>query len=165
MVVGSEMIKGATISECDVYRYTLERTWDESKPLVCFVLLNPSTADAERDDHTLRKGVGFAKLWGYGSLVFVNLFAFRATKPKDMKAAEDPVGPENDTFILSVAEEAHRVVLAWGTHGTHQGRDEKVLKLLTVGHAERLYCLGKTKHGHPRHPLTLAYDTPLEKWA
>jgi hypothetical protein len=159
------MIRHATISECGLFRYVLSRTWDpEGKHTVLFVLVNPSTADAEVDDHTVRKGVGFATRWGYGSMVFANLNAFRARHPKDMKAAADPVGPENDRFLLAEAERADKIVLAWGTHGSHRGRDEKVIQLLTAGHASKLYCLGRNKSGSPKHPLTLAYDTPLESW-
>ena len=158
------MIKDAVISDCGLYRYTLERTWDEAKKTVCFVLLNPSTADANKDDHTLRKGVGFAKRWGYGALVFVNLFALRATKPKCMKAARHPVGPMNGTFVLGAVGSADRVVLAWGTHGSHRGRDKEVLAMLEGLAADKLYHLGLTKDGHPKHPLTLSYATELLPW-
>lgn len=158
------MIKHATISECGLFRYTLSRVWQPRAARVLFVLVNPSTADAEIDDQTVRKGVGFAKRWGYGSLVFCNLNAFRARHPKDMKAAVDPVGPENDRFLLAEAERADKIVLAWGINGTHRGRDQEVIKLLSVGHADKLYHLGLSKGGHPRHPLMLAYSTPLEKW-
>ena len=158
------MIKTATISECGLYRYTLGRKWESGKGKVCFVLLNPSTADAELDDQTLRKGVGFAKQWDFGSLVFVNLFAFRATKPKDMRSAEHPVGPDNDAHIQIETGEADMVVLAWGTNGGHRGRDKEVAGNLLVGCPGKLRHLGLTKGGHPRHPLMLSYATPLEKW-
>lgn len=158
------MIKDAAISPCGLYRYTLSRTWDEKKAHVLFILLNPSTADAELDDPTLRRGIGFAKAWNYGGVVYVNLFGFRATSPKDMKAATDPVGPLNDGFLLTEADRADKIVLAWGTHGTHLGRDKAVIKLL-ANCADKVYCLGRTKAGHPKHPLYLNADTPLENWA
>jgi hypothetical protein len=158
------VIKDALLSDCGTYRYTLSRTWDESLPVVLWVLLNPSTADAELDDPTLRKGIGFAKRWGFGGVIFVNLFAFRATKPKNMRAADDPVGSMNDLHIFAAAGEAEKIVLAWGRHGAHQGRDEDVVHRLRACASGKLYCLGKNKDGSPRHPLMLAYDTPLEEW-
>lgn len=153
--------RSAVFSDCEVYRYTLERVWDPSLPRILFVLLNPSTADAVNDDPTNRRGIGFAKAWGFGSCIFVNLFAFRSPDPKVMKAADDPVGEKNDAHILDQASRADRVVAAWGTHGNHQLRDSEVLDLLEgVG----LYHLGLTKDGHPKHPLYLSKDTELVPW-
>lgn len=156
------LIRSALLSPCLTWRYTLERVWDPTKPIVVFVLLNPSTADATRDDATLRKGMGFAKRWGYGGVVFVNLFAFRSTDPKNL--TEDyagMVGPENDRHIVEQAQDAAKVVLAWGAHGGHLGRDKHVLKLLK---GIQLWHLGLTKEGHPKHPVRLAYSTPLQPW-
>lgn len=146
------------LSQCGAYRYTLVREWDPKLPRVLWVLLNPSTADASQDDPTLRKGIGFSKLWCFGSLCFVNLFAYRATKPKDMKSAQDPVGPENDCWILDQAHMADLAVVAWGNHGTHLGRDREVLALL--GH-RKVFCLGLNSNGTPKHPLMLPYSTKL----
>lgn len=115
-----------------------------------FVGLNPSTADETRDDPTIRRCMAFAKAWGYGGLCMTNLFSFRATDPKDMKAAADPVGPENDAHLLALAEGAGVIIAAWGANGTHKGRDKDVRKLLPT-----LYCLAMTKGGHPGHPLYL----------
>lgn len=152
----------ALISDCGLYRYWLSRIWDEDLPILLWVLLNPSTADASKDDQTLRKGMGFARRWGYGGVIFVNLFAFRATKPADMKAAEDPVGPDNNKHLMDMAcKTLGRVVYAWGRHGTHLGRDKEVVELLG---SFNTWCLGKNKDGTPRHPLMLAYTTPLEGW-
>lgn len=155
------MRKAAILSVCRSYRYTLERVWDESKPLVVFVLLNPSTADAEKDDNTLRRGIGFAKAWGYGGVVFVNLFAFRSTDPKNLSYNDGIVGPDNDRHILEQVAHADRVVLAWGANGGHLGRDQEVLKLLEDF---PLWHLGLTKDGHPKHPLRLAKTTQLQRW-
>lgn len=156
------MRKVAILSSCGTWRYTLERVWDESELLVVFVLLNPSTADAEVDDATLRRGVGFARAWGYGGVVFVNLFAFRSTDPKNLSHDRDGmVGPENDRHILEQVARADRVVLAWGANGDHLHRDEEVLKLLEDF---PLWHLGLTKGGHPKHPLRLAKTTQLQRW-
>ena len=154
------MIASATFSRCRTWRYTLERCWDENLPVALFVLLNPSKADEHVDDNTLRRGIGFARRWGYGSVVFVNLFAFCATEPADMKAAGDPVGPENDDWIVTKVLESDLIVLAWGHHGSHRGRDLEVLELLR---GYDCYTLGTTKYGHPKHPLRLRADTRLHR--
>lgn len=124
------MIKDAYISEDGVYRYSLTRDWDETLPVMLFVMLNPSTADAVVDDQTIRRCIGFAERAYMGGLEVVNLFAFRATDPKEMKAAPDPVGPENNTVIRQALSEAKTVVCAWGAHGSFQGRAQDVLTLI-----------------------------------
>src|SRR5690349_21188818 len=91
------------------YRYRLDRWWDRALPPLIYIMLNPSTADAERDDATIRVCMGRAKNEGCGGIVVVNLFAYRATKPEDMKRAADPVGPNNDWYILSALETGGRV--------------------------------------------------------
>lgn len=156
----------AHISPCEVYRYNLVRVWDESLPRLCFVLLNPSTADAQLDDATLRRGISFAKAWGYGSVEFVNLYAFRATDPDVLRCAAetmDIIGPENDAWITEAAKRAKTVVLAWGANKVLPVRPGVVIALLkSCGH--KLWCLGKTQMGYPKHPLRLAKTTPLESW-
>ncbi|MDF5729403.1 MAG: DUF1643 domain-containing protein [Rhizonema sp. PD38] len=94
--------------------------------------------------------------WGYGSLEVVNLFAYRATKPRDMRSSDDPVGSENDHYIQSATKRASLIIVAWGQHGGFQNRNIEVLDLISV---QPLYCLGLTKHGHPRHPLCIAKNT------
>lgn len=156
------MQRAAALSPCRTWRYTLERIWDVTKSIVVFVLLNPSTADATQDDATLRKGIGFAKRWGYGGVVFVNLFAFRSTDPKNLSYNyEGMVGPDNDHHIVEQVQRAALVVLAWGVYGGHLSRDAHVLKLLR---GTPLWHLGRTKDGHPKHPVRLAYSTPLQPW-
>ena len=142
---------GADFSACGTFRYRLRRTWTTG-PRVAFIGLNPSTADATKDDPTIRRCVGFAKAWGFGGVDVVNLFAFRATEPRELKRAADPVGTENDSHLVEVAVSAGRVVAAWGVHGSHQGRDEAVLDLLRVAGVS-VYCLSRTQAGQPRHPL------------
>ncbi len=140
----------ATFSPCRTYRYALSRTWDAARPPLAVLMLNPSTADAFQLDPTIRRCISRAKGVGYGGLEVRNLFAFRATKPADMLAAADPVGPENDDAIRQVLELT--IVAAWGCHGTHAGRDAAVKRLL-VGADVR--CIARTKGGHPGHPLYL----------
>ena len=94
---------GAEFSKDRIHRYALYRVWDESKPLIMLIGLNPSTADENKDDPTIKRCVSFAKHWGYGGLIMVNIFAYRATDPRKMKKATDPVGPDNDKWIRKLA--------------------------------------------------------------
>lgn len=147
----------AVISEDGKYRYVLARSWEHEGPLCVFVLLNPSTADAIKDDPTVRRCVGFARRFGCGALEIVNLFAFRSTDPRKLKvlSKDEAVGPLNDEVLreerVRVAERGGFLIAGWGTHGKLFGRDAEVKALLGGG----LLCLGPTKHGHPRHPLYL----------
>lgn len=147
------MIKSADFSACRKYRYSLWRIWKESKPYALFVSLNPSTADENYDDSTVTRCIRYADSWGYGGMCKANIFAFRATKPKDMKAAEDPIGPENDRYLTLLSLDAGITVCGWGNHGSYLDRDQKALLLLKDPH-----CLGITSHGKPRHPLYLKKD-------
>ena len=147
----------ADFSECRTWRYTLERVWDERLPVVVFVLLNPSTADENNDDPTNRRGINYAMKWGFGGVTFVNLFAFRTPYPKEMKSSYDPIGPDNNDWLLK--EAANRmVVFAWGTHGTYLDRDKEVIKLFQEKIPSPPRCMGLTKHGHPKHILYLKGD-------
>lgn len=163
MATSTTVEKDARISDCGLYRWWLSRRWDHKLPMVVFIMLNPSTADASVDDATIRKCMGFAKLWGYGGIVVVNLFSFRATKPKDMRTAKDPVGYLTDTLLGVVVRDANvgKVVAAWGAHGTFKARDRKVRELLKDYPME---CLLITKDGHPGHPLFIPYDTALQPY-
>lgn len=122
-------------------------------------MLNPSTADDIRDDATIRRCISFARTWGYGALEVVNLFAYRATHPKELRHVADPVGQENDLYLLRVQSRVETIVVAWGNWGRFQQRNKTVLNLL----ADRsvIYCLGLTRLGHPRHPLYVRADTAL----
>jgi hypothetical protein len=119
-------------------------------------MLNPSTADASRDDATIRRCASFSRAWGFGAMVVVNLFALRATDPRRLREAADPVGPRNDGAIRGAAGGSDAVVAAWGRHGSLRGRDERVLDLLR-DHDVRL--LGVNADGSPRHPLYLPAST------
>lgn len=153
----------AVMSACGLYRY---RLWRDLGPggagTVLFVLLNPSTADSEQDDPTVRRCVGFAKSWGFARAELVNLFAFRSTSPNALATAVDPVGPENDFHLQDAARAAHRVVAAWGAHGTLDGRGDVVRGMLAPFQP---LTFGLTKNGQPRHPLYLPVNTPVLPWS
>lgn len=142
----------AILSACRTYRYILWRRWadDWMDNYAMFVGLNPSTADETLDDPTIRRCINFAKDWGYSGLVMANLFAYRATQPKDMMSVIDPVGTENDRYLLEYASKAKVVVAAWGNHGSHGGRHKVVRGLIP-----HLHCLKVSKTGMPSHPLYL----------
>lgn len=143
----------AILSKCGQYRYALRRRWAKS-PSMIFVMLNPSKADAEIDDPTIRKCRHFAKAFGYNGFIAVNLFAFRATSPADMKRAADPVGCENDTWLRYVLGFDTLRIAAWGKHGTFIDRDRFVQRI-----GFPMHCLGINGDGTPRHPLYLPNDT------
>lgn len=160
-------VDGATFSPRRFYRYTLTRTWSDG-PILLWILLNPSTADERKNDPTLRKAIAFSKAWGFGGLVFCNLFAFRSTDPRAMKREEDPVGICNDSVLIMAAHDADQVVCAWGNHGTHRDRAREVLELLQdpeemAGRVPELWCMGTNQNGTPKHPLYLAMSTKLER--
>jgi hypothetical protein len=151
--------RSAVISECGKYRYLLSRRW-ATGPVLAFIMLNPSTADGFVDDQTVRKCIVFAKRFGFNGIEVVNLFAYRATKPADMLAAADPVGPENNAYVDAVTLLANDFVCAWGTNARKSNRPAQVLSILH--HAGvRLKCLRITRDGHPGHPLMLSYDCAL----
>ncbi|OPY28930.1 MAG: hypothetical protein A4E28_01202 [Methanocella sp. PtaU1.Bin125] len=144
--------QGATFSKDRLYRYRLWRRWESAScRKVAFIMLNPSTADAETFDPTVRRCFGYARDWGFGSMEVVNLFALRSTYPEQLKKARDPVGPENDDAILQAVLESDLAVAAWGVHGRLYGRDLAVQRL--VAGIRDLHCIGTTKAGAPLHPL------------
>ncbi|MBI4782867.1 MAG: DUF1643 domain-containing protein [Oscillatoriophycideae cyanobacterium NC_groundwater_1537_Pr4_S-0.65um_50_18] len=151
-----EKKQGAIFDRTKTYRYSLWRSWDDDKPRVAFVMLNPSTADADCNDPTLRRCIGFAQTWGYGSLVVVNLFALRATHPEQLRQVRDPIGQECDRYILAAVSIADCTVVAWGNGGHLKGRDRTVQELIGAAH-----CLGVNRSGQPRHPLYARSDSPL----
>ena len=172
------MVRGATITEDGLYRYALTRSWDPDpettfelhRPIV-WIGLNPSTANGEVDDPTIRRCVNFTRDMGHCHLTMVNLMAYRATAPRDLVAAEllgfDIVGPLNDEVIIAAAEGASLVVAAWGAHRFAKQRSEIVLSLIdpiggTPLAGTPVTCLGRTRAGHPRHPLYVKGNTPLE---
>ena len=146
------------------YRYTLEHRWDDLLPAeprrIMWVGLNPSTADEQQLDPTLRRIRGFSQAWGFTSFVMTNLFAFRATDPAVMKRAKDPVGPLNDILLKTTAASCEIVVACWGMHGRHLGRAAQVERLMRE-HGRVLQCLGTTSAGDPRHPLYVRASAAL----
>jgi len=154
------MKSDAVLSDCRTYRYALWRTWDENKPYAMFVGLNPSTADETEDDPTIRRCIEFARSWGYGGLCMTNLFAFRATAPDDMKKADDPVGYDNDRWLIELASDAGVVVGAWGNDGGFKGRAEHVIALIPD-----MSYLKLNITGHPAHPLYLKGNLKPRKFS
>jgi hypothetical protein len=152
------MRRNAVFDVSGRYRYRLTREWDATLPRITFVMLNPSTADHRRDDPTIRRCIGFALAWGYGGVEVLNLFAWRATKPPDLRRAPAPVGPANDRHLRAAARRSARVIVAWGIHGTWQNRDQAALALLRR-HGCAPLCLGLTRDGQPRHVLYLPHET------
>ncbi|MCQ0969281.1 DUF1643 domain-containing protein (plasmid) [Paracoccus sp. TK19116] len=146
----------ALYSACETYRYALTREWAEGPRLV-WVMLNPSTADERRNDPTIARCERRARLLGYGAFRVVNLFAFRATRPQDLKAASAPIGPLNDATLHAAAAWGSAILCGWGIHGGLKGRGPAVLDLLRST-GRPLYHLGLTAGGAPRHPLYLSYD-------
>ena len=157
----------AILSKCGRYRYALTRSADgphePGAQSAVFCMLNPSTADASVDDPTIRRCRGFAREWGCDGLFVVNLYALRATNPKDLWKADDPVGPCNDSTLRGVAKNVRRIVCAWGTNAKPD-RVRAALDLWACTPVE-LVCLGVTRAGHPRHPLYVRADQPLQPWS
>lgn len=148
---------GAVFSDCRTWRYALWREWDEIASQMVVIGLNPSTADETEDDPTIRRCLGFARREGLGKLVMLNLYAFRATKPADMLAAVDPIGPQNDAVLRSYASDPRTdvVLAAWGNHGAPE-RVAEVASMFPL-----LQCLGRNANGSPKHPLYLRSDATL----
>lgn len=153
----------AIISACGAYRYWLSREWDSTRQHLLFVMLNPSTADALIDDATIRRCVAFARANGFGGLEVVNLFAYRATDPKELRRVPDPVGPVNDTHIAAAAARAGAVCVGWGASPAVDDRSQVVLPILrAAGHEPQ--CLHITRSGYPGHPLYLAKKKRLRPY-
>ena len=163
-----EHIKGdapsvAFYSDCERYRYTLTRIWDPIGRKALFVMLNPSTATEIQNDPTVERCERRARTLGFGAFRVTNIFAFRATDPKVMRAEPDPTGPENDQAITDGAAWADQIICAWGTHGEHLNRGPEVEHLLRAT-GQPLYHLGLSKAGHPKHPLYIGYETQPQLW-
>lgn len=159
----------AVVSECGRYRYTLRRQWRghpcRPEKIAVFVMLNPSTADAAKDDPTIRRCVSFARDWGCEEVEVVNLFAWRATSPTQLRIVDEPVGTDNDAYIATAIERARRtigpVVVAWGAHAhEHSARVNRVLGIL----GRPVFALGVTARGEPRHPLYVRGNVMPQEW-
>jgi hypothetical protein len=157
-----EPIRSADFSPCGQYRYRLQRIWDESKPAVAFIGLNPSTANGVKDDPTMRRVISFAKREGFGSVSMFNLFNVIGSKPKIILTHPDPLGPDWIQWYQKC--QAHEVIIfCWGAFKqiASHGRASFMITSTPPG---RAYCLGKTNEGHPCHPLFLPSNTPLIKF-
>jgi hypothetical protein len=163
-VKNEEMKKSALISGDDKYRYSLWRQWDNMGGCVNFIMLNPSTADDTKDDPTIRKCIGFAKRWGYGSISISNLFAWRSTDPKVLRTLDrnTAVGPENDFHLRAIGVASNLVVCAWGAEGYLHNRQSEVVGML------RDQCLNlhyiRMGAASPCHPLYLPYELVPQRW-
>jgi hypothetical protein len=155
--------KGATFSPCKTYRYTLVREWtslSDRKGHVLFVMLNPSTADENVLDPTVRRCLQYTIDWGYREMHVCNIFALRSTNPKQLYACNDPIGPDNDKCICTEVAGADLVIAAWGSHGAYKDRGSQVMEMIT--NIKEIHYLKLTKSGIPGHPLYLKGDlTPL----
>ena len=152
----------AVYSDCERYRYLLTRVWGDG-PRALFIMLNPSTATEVQNDPTVERCERRARALGFGAFRVTNIFAFRATDPRVMRAEGDPVGPDNDAVILSSLPWADQIICAWGNHGLHLDRGATVEALLRQAGAP-LFHLGLTGQGQPRHPLYVGYETRPERW-
>jgi len=160
--VKGDAVSEAVYSDCGAYRYALTRVWAMG-PRVSFVMLNPSTATEVQNDPTVERCERRARAMGYGGFAVGNIFGFRATDPRVMRAQADAVGPENDAHVLQLAGWGERVICAWGTHGAYLGRGAQVEALLRRGGLQ-LWHLGLTLAGAPKHPLYIGYDRQPEPW-
>lgn len=160
------MIKKALISNDKKYRYSLSRIWDDSKPSVMFIMLNPSTADSDVDDPTIRRCIGFAKSWGYGGIYVGNLFAYRSTDPKKLFNSDNPIGHHNKNWLDTMSIGCEKVVCAWGNSGIVKrlgdkfGTEYKPLKGI-----DNLYYIDLCNDGTPKHPLYLKSNLELKKYS
>lgn len=162
---------GAEFSPCRQYRYALWRHWEWTSHANCvmFIGLNPSTADEQTNDQTIKKCIGFAKRWGYGGIYMLNLFAWISTIPEGMYLRPDPIGPGNDEAFAYYRTRVGLVVAAWGGSVPNQWRAKlkwhERIKQVSDAIGRPLYCLGRTNDGSPRHPSRVAYSrTPREIW-
>lgn len=159
MIVPANKIKGTALIDGD-YRYYLTRRWDVTRPMLCWIMLNPSTADAFTNDHTIMKCMHYAQLWDFGGISVVNLFAFRTLSPLVLRQyAGDVIGPDNWRWVITFAAGARKIVCAWGAHGDYMKRGATVRNSLKDF---PLYKLGTCLNGEPQHPLRLPYSRKLE---
>ena len=151
----------AEFSSCGKYRYSLERSLSSEPKTIAWIMLNPSTATAELDDPTIRRCMGFSRQWGFGHMLVGNIFGLRATRPEELYKAQDPTGLKNWYHLVRVAFQSHMIIAAWGNHGALYNQGRRVKEILK-SEGFKIYCLGTTKFGHPKHPLYLPSNC---KWA
>lgn len=149
-------VNEAIFSPCGAYRYALWRLWDHQKSFIMFVGLNPSLADADSDDPTIRRVKRFAREWGYGGVYVLNLFAYVTPYPQLLFQASHPIGHLNDHYLRFFGGACDEIVFCWGSSDT-RGRSEKVMRMFP-----RARCIQKNKNGSPRHPLYIAAKENLK---
>lgn len=158
----------AIISECGRYRYRLERHGLSGAGAVAWIMVNPSVANATEDDPTIRKVIGFTERLGGGWAIVGNKFAYRATDVRELRSCADPKGPENDAHLAQIMQDAATVIVAWGPLAKLPPNLRKrwtTVRMIATRLGVSLWCYGTAQDGHPRHPLMLAYDTPLVPWS
>jgi len=155
------MKRTAIFDRTGTYRYQLGRRWQASGAEVAFVMLNPSRADDSHDDPTLRACIQFAQRWNYAALSVVNLFGYRTPHPSELKQAKEPIGADNDRYVLEAVSVADKVVVAWGNEGGLLGRDRAILTQLEPHH-HKIYYLQLNRSGQPRHPLYIPRNVSLQ---
>lgn len=157
-----DAVSEAVYSDCEAYRYLLTRTWAPG-PRALFIMLNPSTATEVQNDPTVERCERRARALGFGAFRVTNIFAWRATDPRKMRAVADPIGAANDAAIVESLASAQLVVCAWGNHGLHLDRGQQVVTLLRQAGAT-LHHFGLTGQDQPRHPLYVAYNEQPRLW-
>ncbi|MEL7473035.1 MAG: DUF1643 domain-containing protein [Planctomycetota bacterium] len=156
------MSSDAVFSEDGLHRFELLRRWSDTLPTLAVVMLNPSRADAQRDDATIRAVRAFAERWGFGSFRVVNLFSRITPQPAELFASNDQVRlPENDAHLERVIEHADTLWFAWGIDGA--GTDRAAHVVSSFG-GRRPMCIGVTQNGAPRHPSRKRHDLELEPY-
>ncbi len=152
--------RDAVISPCGRYRYLLRRSWNHDRMRALFIMLNPSTADADVDDATIRSCARLCRSWGHGSFEVINLFGWRATDPRELEKADDPVGPRNDQIAEGAMGRCDVTICAWGAHQIAKERAH-TMRALILSNRPVAFCLGMTKSGAPKHPLYIKTGTLL----
>ena len=156
----------ATFSPDQLYRYSLHRTGgdkeaqEEGNKRVTFIMLNPSTADAKKNDPTIRRVMGFNDRWHGSDLYVGNIFAYRSTDPKGLRGVTDPIGEDNEQVLREMVQETDTLILAWGTHGHYRNRGQAIMDMVLKERGS-YRCFGFTTNGQPKHPLMLPYGQPI----
>ncbi len=165
MITKGNETAGAVFSNCEKYRYRLWRVWDTTKPKICFVMLNPSTADENQLDPTVSRCKKRAEMLGYGGFEVVNIFALRSTDPKGLYELFNPEGNDNNAAIYDAVQESEIAICAWGTHGKLEKRGASICSLLRCFFPKKIHYLKLNADGSPAHPLYLPYSLRPVLWS
>jgi hypothetical protein len=155
---------GAVFSDDEKYRYVLSRDWNENGNIIVWIMLNPSIGDDTKLERTTAGCMKRSLAWNFSGMVVINLFAYIATNPNELKQVKDPIGDLNNGFISGIGRDAPDntvFVAAWGNNGNFMNRDKEVVEMLQN---RDLYCLGITQEGNPRHPLHMSHSIRPELW-